>query len=150
MEMNEKDIKEMVERFQVCWKVWPELIYVKGEKRQIGYELELSGTHEPWVEHPEPGCERCQRVYVALRQIAEWILPKERRPSRYEISPFDQSIRYTSAHRNRPDVQCAIKIVHRQGWDQPVDECEERCREEMEHRLIALGAGHLSWTGHGR
>ena len=117
METSEKDLKNVVERFRVCWKVWPELTYIKGEKRQIGYELELSGTHEPWVEHPGPGCEHCQRVYGALRQIAEWILPKEKRPSRYEIAPFDQSIRYTSAHQNRLDVQCVIKIVHRHEWD---------------------------------
>ena len=150
MGTSEEELKNLVERFRVCWKVWPELIYIKGEKRQIGYELELSGTHEPWVEHPEPGCEHCQRVYLALRQIAEWILPKEKRPSRYEIAPFDQSIRYTPSHGNRPDVLCVIKIVHRHEWDQPVDECEERCLEEMEQRLSGLGAGHLSWTCRGR
>jgi hypothetical protein len=26
-------LRELVRRFDVCWKVWPELAYVGGEKR---------------------------------------------------------------------------------------------------------------------
>ena len=53
-EDKELNIKELVERFRVCWEVWPEYRIVRGEKRQIGYALELSGTHEPGVEHDVP------------------------------------------------------------------------------------------------
>ncbi len=140
-----KELKELVQRFRVCWKVWPEFTYVDGEKRQIGYELELAGTHEPWVKDPEPGCKHCQRVFMGLQEIAAWILPREERPSVYEIGPYHQSLTYWSLHRNRPDVMLKVKILHRQGWDRPIDECEDRCLKEMEQRLRELGAGYLSW-----
>lgn len=148
MESDKAKLEELVERFRVCWRDWPEYIYADGHERQIGFELDLSGTHEPWVKHPEPGCEHCQRVFAALHEIAEWILPKDERPSTYEIEVFDRAIRYTAAHKGRPDVQLAIRILHRNGWDQPVDECEERCLQEMKARLAEIGACRQSWTKH--
>ena len=138
-------LRELVQRFRVCWKVWPELAYVGGEKRQIGYQLELAGTHEPGVEHPEPGCEHCQHVFAALRDIAEWIVPPATWDSQYDIGSYDQAIRYSVAHRNRPDIILIIRIVHRTGFEQPVEECQSRCLEEMEQRLTELGASRRSW-----
>ncbi len=146
MEPDLNQLKEFVQRHKVCWKVWPEYTYVRSEKRQIGYEIELAGTHEPGVTHPEPGCEHCQHVFTALRQIAEHILPREERPSMYEIGPFDQAIRYSPEHRNRPDVMLTVKILHRHGYERPLDECEDLCLKEMEGRLQDLGACRLQWS----
>jgi hypothetical protein len=69
-------------------------------------------------------------------------MPKEERPSKYEVSIFDQAIRYSAAHGNRPDVQLTIRILHREHWDNPIDECETRCLKEMEDRLSEIGARH--------
>ncbi len=143
---NEQLLREIVTRYRVCWQVWPEYLTVGKEKRQIGFELELSGTHEPGVQHPEPGCPACQRIFVALRAVADWILPKERRPSTYEIEAYDQAIRYSPVRQNRPDVTLTIKIIHRQGFDAPVDACEVRCLKEMQDRLKELGAQERQWT----
>lgn len=134
-------LKEYVKRFQVCWESRPEHLYVRGEKRQIGFVLELAGTHEAGVEHPEPGCEHCQRVFGALRNIAEWILPREKRLSEYDIGPYEPALRYSSTHHKRPDIILTIKIIHRNDFELPVDECQSRCLEEMEQRLTELGAG---------
>ena len=141
-------LKELVHRFKVCWKVWPEYTYEGDDKRQVGYELELAGTHEAGVTHPEPGCEHCEHVYSALRQIAEYIMPREERPSMYEIGPFDRSIHYWGLHSKRPDIMLTIKILHRHDYERPVDECEDRCLKEMEGRLRDLGACRLQWTEH--
>ena len=133
-------LREHVERFRVCWESRPEYLYVRGERRQIGFVLELAGTHEPGVEHPEPGCEHCQRVFAALRDIADWILPREKRPSVYDIGCYEQAIRHSSAHQNRPDIILTIRILHRNDFEQPADECQSRCLEEMTQRLTELGA----------
>lgn len=136
-------LKKLVQQFKVCSKVWPELTYVNGEKRQIGYALELAGTHEPWVEHPQPGCEHCQRIFSALREIAEWIRPREARASDTEIEPFDQSIRYWSQHGKRPDVILTVKVLHGNDYALPVDQCEDRCLKEMEQRLREIDVGAM-------
>lgn len=141
-----EELRELVGRYRVCWEVWPEYLYVQKERRQVGFQLELCGTHEPEVEHPEPGCPDCQRIFVALRAIADWILPSEKRPSTYEIGPYDQAIRYSSVRRNRPDVTLTVKILHREGFERSVDACEVRCLKEMQQGLKELGACERQWS----
>jgi len=74
-------LKELVRQFRVCWEVWPEHIAVAGQRRQVGFALELSGTHEPAVDHPTPGCLHCRKVFAALQVIAVYILPRDERQS---------------------------------------------------------------------
>src|SRR6266498_424820 len=80
---------EIAEKHQVCYEVWPERSVAQGRRIQIGFELQLCGTNSHIAakgEHqPVPGCEYCHSTYEDLRQIAEWILPRDERPSRYAI-----------------------------------------------------------------
>ena len=85
-------LRELVERFRVCWEALPNYYYVEKEKRQIGFILELAGTHEAGVEHPLPGCPHCHHVRLALQAIANWIIPKEKRDSDYDIAPKESAI----------------------------------------------------------
>jgi hypothetical protein len=137
---------DFVNRYHVCWEVWPEYLMVGGKERQVGFELELTGTPEAGTDHVGPGCPACRRVYSALHAIADWILPKEERPSRYEIGPYEQGLRYSAVRGNRPDVTLSVKVLHRRGFDQPVDQCEVRCLAEMKQRLKQLGACERQWS----
>ena len=140
-------LAEYVQRFRVCWEVWPEYLMSSSGRRQVGFELELSGTPEFGSGQESPGTPECRKVYVALHAIADWIFPKEERPSMYEIEPYEHALHYSSARSNRPDVTLSVKILHRSGFDQPVDACEVRCLQEMEQRLIQLGARQRQWPG---
>ncbi len=139
-------LKQLVTRYRVCWDVWPEYVYVASKRRQIGFELELSGTHEPNIEHPSPGCEHCRRVFLALVETAEWILPRETRPTRYDLEPYETKIHYSQVRNSRPDVSLSMKILHRQGGFDPVDACEVRCLSEMQQRLREVGACQGRWV----
>jgi hypothetical protein len=139
-------LADLVKRYQVCWEVWPEYLMVGGKQQQVGFELELSGTHEPGTGQVSPGCPACRQIYSALVVIADCILPKEERPSRYEIGPYEQALRYSAVRGGRPDVALSVKILHRRGFDQPVDQCEVRCLEEMKQRLRQLGACERQWN----
>ena len=46
----------------------------------------------------------------------------------------------TPRHGFRPDVTLTIRIVHRDDYREPTDECENTCLVEMERNLTALGA----------
>jgi len=145
LEADLSRLKELVKRFRVCWEVWPEYVLAEHQKRQIGFVLELCGTHEPGSEHPTPGCEHCQRVFSGLQQIATHITPREERPSVYEVQAYDHALRYAPKRRNRADVILTLKILHRSGFERPVDECETRCLTEMKQRLRELGALEEQW-----
>jgi hypothetical protein len=139
-------IKDLVRRHKVCWEVFPERALVKPGIRSIGFALELYGTHEPGTEHVDPGCENCRKVQSDLREIADWILPKEERPSMYQVEIETQSLTYSRERGDRPDVRVTIHIVHRHDWEQPVDACEVRCLKEMEQELGELGACAGAWS----
>jgi hypothetical protein len=139
-------LADLAQRFRVCWEVWPEYLVVDEKEKQVGFELELTGTPESGTDHIGPGCPACRHVYDALHAIADWMLPKEERPSMYEIGPYQQALRYSFARAMRPDVTLAVKILHRRGFDQPVDQCEIRCLEEMKQKLTQLGACQRQWS----
>lgn len=138
-------LRELVQAHHVYYEVWPELLMVKEQKVKVGYDLELYGVHDHPEEQIVPGCPHCQHTYISLRQIAEWILPTEERPSRYEIEPFDHAIHQTPKRRFQPEVVLNLKILHRHGFDQPVDQCEERCLKEMREKLASIGVAQGEW-----
>ena len=92
-----------------------------------------------------PGCEKCQQIYRDLRKIANWIIPKEEHPSRYEISIYESAIRYNRMRDNLPDVKLTIRILHRSEFDRPADECEVLCLNEMKTNLSDLGVPEKVW-----
>ena len=55
------------------------------------------------------------------------------------FNSFDQALHLTHKHNLQPEVVLTLKILHRQGFNDPIDECEERCLKEMEDTLTALG-----------
>lgn len=153
-------IKDLVQRFKVCWEVHPEQALVtwmdlkeKGprvnrELRKIGYSLELYGTPEPGAEQLSPGCHDCRAVESALKEIAEWILPREERQCQClcEVQVDTQALTYSRMRADRPDIRVTIQILHRNNWEQPIDECEEGCLKDVERALQELGACNGAWT----
>ena len=139
-------LRDLVEKHKICWDVWPEYHQDrKGRKIQIGFELNLIGNHYQPSHIPAPGCDECLKVYNALLEIAVWILPQEKRLSRYEIQIFDHALRYTPSRKLRPEVTLTLKILHAEGFDRPVDACEQKCLNEMKAKLRQLGALQGRW-----
>jgi hypothetical protein len=154
--MTQENSREIIERLQdlirkhrVCYEVWPENLVVNQQIVKVGFALELEGTHEQPESEVQPGCPHCEEVFKDLQRIAEWIMPAEGRPTTYEIQPFDRAIRYSPKRKRRPEVSLTIKIIHRQGFDQPVDECEQMCLKEMRRKLAELGVleGEINDSG---
>ena len=149
-------LKVMVERFQVCWEVYPLQILAKEESqgdlppregiRKIGFDLELFGTPESGSEPVVPGCEPCQRVESALKEIADWLMQQEEASCTYIVSPDGASLSYAPMRANRPDVAVRIFMAHRHEWDKPIDECNEHCLKDIEQALSELGACKGNWS----
>jgi hypothetical protein len=139
-------IKALVQRFRVCWEVYPLQILTEEGIRKIGFNLELYGTPECGTEHITPGCPHCQRVEIALQEIADWIMQRESPSCTHMVSPDGASLSYAPVRANRPDVVVHVFLAHRHKWDQPTDECEERCLKEIEQALTELGACSGTWS----
>ena len=147
-------LRQIVERHQVCYEVWPERSVAGERKIQIGFELQLCGTNSHLAAKGDhqivPGCEYCLSTYTELREIAEWILPRDERPSRYEIAGFDRALHIAPpSRRSRSEVVLTIHILHRSDFNRDVDDCENRCLKEMRVKLSALGIRERIWRGNG-
>lgn len=143
---NGTAVRDLIQRYRICWEVWPEWVSDKGHLGKTGFEFELLGTHPEGTDHVSPGCGSCVEVYHALRRVADFILPDNKGlPTSYEIEPFEPALRYASIRKNRPDVLLEMKIVHRSGFG-PIDECEERCLQLMQNSLDSLGAYRGRWV----
>lgn len=139
-------LSDLVAAHKVCYEVWPEKhLGPNGKICQIGFELTLIGTHYNPEHLPWPGCDECYKVYQDLHNIAVWILPKEKRDSRYEVQIFDSAMRRTPKRKFRSDIELTIKILHREGLEGPVDACEIRCLNEMKTKLRELGVTEGEW-----
>jgi hypothetical protein len=133
-----KELLEIAQKHTVDYQVWPHYDMVAGREVMDGFDLELHGTHDHGKTRLAPGCPVCVDTFQDLHRIAEWILPKDWRPSQYEIPPFDSSLH--ASPNETFEVVLTIKIEHRHDFDQPVDDCEKRCLAEMQEKLNALGA----------
>jgi putative ABC transport system permease protein len=74
-----------------------------------------------------------------LRRIAEDVVPTEERPSRTELTPFRPALYDSRVVPGADEVSVTIRLIHREGYDRPVDACEERCLKEIRARLRLLG-----------
>ena len=134
----------LVQKHAACYEVWPEWALDGGRRVKIGFELRLCGANAHCAGHdgcqPVPGCHVCQRTYKDLKEVAGWMLPSEKRASRYEIQTFDRGLHVAPKGRGtRSEVVLSVKILHRHEVNDPVDDCEELCLKEMRRKLAELG-----------
>lgn len=118
-----------------------EVVKFRSESKLVrnGFDLTLCGTHSHGHSTMTPGCRHCVDTYQDLEAIARWIMPSEERASFYDISGFDRALHSVRTPSRRLEVNLTVRIKHRQGWAEPIDECERRCLKEMEGNLKALG-----------
>ena len=93
---TKNELAQLVQRYQVCWEVWPEYLTVGHTTRQVGFELELSGS-DKGIEF-NPTCPECSQIRWALEAIARWILD-QKDVERLELGYREQSISFPCARK---------------------------------------------------
>jgi hypothetical protein len=128
-------VREIASRFHVHYEVYPESLVLSDHKiRQIGFCLELYGEVGAAL-----GKNRVQEVRRSLRVIASSVLQADAACSFEVIEPAD-TLCYCSSQRGfQFCVRLAIRILHRTGWEHPLDGLQRRALAEMEQRLGHLG-----------
>lgn len=136
-----QELRNLVAEHGIRYEMWPHYDIDgrpgTGKRVMDGFDLELHGTHDHGHTRMTPGCELCWKTYGHLQKIAETILPKEERPSRYDIPPFDNSL--SARAGGEMEVVLTVCIRHRTQYFAEVDPCEERCLQEMIAKLSELG-----------
>lgn len=133
-----RDLAQIARARQVHFDVEPEIVIRGSERVKVGFQIRLWGVH-PKGARVLPGCPRCWELLEDLRRIAEEVVPTDERPSRTELTPFRPALYDSRVVPGADEVSVTIRLVHRDGYDRPIDACEERCLKEIRARLRVLG-----------
>lgn len=120
-------------------EVYPERVAYAGGLEQVGFTVELYGSHDHPRHTPEPGCDECLRVHRDLVHIARAVVPREERPSVVEIEPYEPVLVADPRRGGRPRVRLTMRLLHRAAVRGAVDACERRCLAEILTALRSLG-----------
>lgn len=103
----------VVSEYGVFWQQWPEFEQISGERRLVGLELELIGSHASNNNHLDPSCRLCHRVRLFLLGIA-YLMVQDLRGSgnslTYDVDSHSNSILCLPALGNRAAVSVSINI----------------------------------------
>jgi hypothetical protein len=141
----EATLGHWVREHRVTWEIGPLQELVDQRPATVGFELRLFGRHDP-DRQASPGCRECLSLHQRLRAIAAAAFPRDTRPTRYEIEPFDGSFHLRPESEWADEVQLTVRIVHGDGYLRPLDECEKRCAEEIQAALRRLGVQPRTWS----
>lgn len=110
---NHAKVRELVERYRVCWDSFSEWSQTNHERRQTGVVVELYGTHDRPSATPTAGCKDCIPVLQALFAIADAVVNELRAP--LVAIRAHSGIEYATERGGRPDVVVALTLRAPEG-----------------------------------
>ncbi len=142
METTELNLDVVSTQYSLFLKIWPEYVLAGSERRQVGFEVELIGSHCSDPSHIDPACAICHRVQRLLLGIAAAVAADGRQARdsvRCEITHDPQSVVCSPGWGNRACVTVSIHILHKRGFDHLVSQAENDFLEGIRAHLLELG-----------
>lgn len=136
-------LKDVVRRYEVCWETFAELAGTNHERKQIGFIVELYGTHDRTDVVPTAGCKHCIPVLQALLAVADYVVPEEWRDSLDGVRAHS-GIEYARERGGRPDVVVAITMIPRRNGTSDLAAMAP-CLDAVKNRLASLGVCERAW-----
>jgi hypothetical protein len=119
-------------------------VSIANDEPEIGFEVELIGTHNSVGEHVRGGCAHCRRVLLLLLEIADQILPGAHDRSQYVGSPCERFVRYTST--GNPEVALSMTIIRRATLEDVAQDRVLQLSGDIRTALQALGCDEVPFS----
>ena len=132
------ELREVARNRRIHYSVEPEFVFRGSERVKVGFQVRLWAIHRKGA-RALPGCPKCWDLVDDLRRVAVELNPSGERPSRTELEPFRPALYDSRVVPGADEVTVTIRLIHREGYDRPIDACEERCLKEIRARLRDLG-----------
>jgi hypothetical protein len=139
------ETRAWAEKNRAAWEILPLVEMACGERRQLGYELNLYARIPTEI---PPSAERRQKVaetWDRLREIAESLSGLGRGGEQIEVEPFDAGGRLRPENRFEPEVLLKARVVHPADYLAPVGADEREHLQPLEERLRDLGLRPGHW-----
>jgi len=106
-------VQSLVTEYGVFWQFWPQFEQTHDERRLLGFEVELIGSHTSDPNHVDPACPTCRHVRSGLLAIMDLMLGElnlSRNSLTYNIDSHSNSIVCLPALGNRSAVWVSIYV----------------------------------------
>ena len=117
-------VQSLVTEYGVFWQFWPQFEQTHGERRLVGFEVELIGSHTSDPNHLDLSCPACRHVRSVLLAIAD-LMPGELTHSgnslTYNIDSHSNSIICMPALGNRSAVWVSIYVFLNRANGQSIE-----------------------------
>jgi len=133
-------LRGIVERFQVTWGVTPLHGSDSGESVEIGFVLDLNGTHKPAANHVGRTCRHCTNLMLALKIIGDWLLPPQGKCSFCEVQAYSDFVRGGQKGQADASSTRALRLVSHLGTRCQLGACHLWCMTKMKARLNRIGS----------
>jgi hypothetical protein len=133
-------LREMVEHFQITWGVTPLHESDSGESIEIGFALDLNGTHESAADHAGRTCRQCANLMLALKIIGDWLFPRQGKCSFCEVQAYHNFIRGDEQVQAQACSTRTLRLVSHLGTRCQLAACHVWCMTKMTERLNRIGA----------
>lgn len=137
MDRSHEEIRDFIRRHQVCWESHPITVMNRGNRVQVGFELELSAVEGEADASLAAGDLRLQQLFEGLRSLALQFVADSSQEVRFEIHPDDHSLRFDGY--GLPEVVLKLHMIHREDYFRPIDSALLECLAETEQVLRDVG-----------
>jgi hypothetical protein len=130
---------------KAAWELMPLIEMHRGERVQVGYELDLYARVPTEVAAGEDGERAMEAIWDRLREIAESLVPAGSTVTRIDVDPFEAADRLRPETQFAPEILLKARLFHASDYFAPVREDDRQRLKPLEDRLHELGLRARSW-----
>jgi len=133
-------LRELVEHFRIEWHLGSCLSAASEDQVVSEFTLAMRGSHGPGGHHPGQTCSRCNNLLLALRMVAEWVLPGEGSCS---FCRAETSVEFVRGDRHQQQEACSrrtLRLITEEGSQCQAEDCHRWCMAKIRERLTLIGA----------
>lgn len=105
-------LRDLVRMFDISFRLRPIYASLASDGPEIGFELELIGTHQKVKQHDQSRCTQCGSLLLVLLELADECLSEEQVAD--QISTHcEKVVHYTSGAGDWPEVALRISVIRK-------------------------------------
>ena len=132
-------LRDLAGMFCISFRLRPTYVSLASDGPEIGFELELIGTHQKVGRHVHGGCAQCLRVLLVLLELADRSLPEEGTPARPISRRCEKLIRYGPSAGDWPDVVLRMTVIREASLEDVAGDRLLQLTEDIRTVLQGLG-----------
>jgi hypothetical protein len=136
-------LRDLVHMFRISFRLRPTYVSLASDRPEIGFEMELVGTHAMVGQHVHGGCAQCLRVLLVLLELADQSLPGEGTAARHIGTRCEKLIRYASSGGDRPEVALGMTVVRGASREEIAGDQMWQFTEDIRKVLRDLGCREM-------